>query len=142
MQLAEIYQELESRLTGLDADMSATESHGVLCGRFCIESRPDPAAWVHEVIGPQDTGNLQVQESQESLARLYLQTEESFHNTLDDFRLLLPADDESLSVRLQALVDWCSGFLSGLALAGLGADQQLSAEINEIMQDFTETSLL
>lgn len=138
MQLAEIYQELESRLTGLDADMRATESHGVLCARFCMETRPDPAAWVQEVIGQQDMNNLQVQESQESLARLYLQTEQSFHNALENFDLLLPADDAALPVRLQALVDWCSGFLSGLGLGGLDADASLSPEVTEIMQDFAE----
>lgn len=138
MQLEEIFPELERQLSALGADMAATESHGVLCARFCTETRPDPAAWVQEVIGQQDSNNLQVRNSQETLAHLYLQTEQLFQNALEQFDLLMPDDHEPLDVRMQALVDWCSGFLSGLGLAGLEDNESLDLEIREIMQDFIE----
>jgi len=105
MQLIELYPELERQLTHLNAQMQATESHGVLCARFCLEQRPDPALWVQEVIGRQDMNNLQVQAAQISLAHLYQQTEQAFHAELENFVLLMPDEYEDLSVRLQALVD-------------------------------------
>jgi uncharacterized protein YgfB (UPF0149 family) len=138
MQLEEIFPELERQLSALEADMVATESHGVLCARFCTETRPDPAAWVQEVLGQQDMNNLQVRRSQEILAHLYLQTEQLFQNTLEQFDLLMPDDQEALNIRMQALVDWCGGFLGGLGLAGLEDDESLDPEIREIMQDFVE----
>jgi yecA family protein len=138
MQLNEIYLQLQRELTALQAEMAATESHGVLCARFCTQVRPDPAAWVHEVIGEQDPNNLQVRSSQETLAHLYLQTEQLFQDALEQFDLLLPDEAEALSVRMQALVDWCSGFLAGLALGGLQDTDSLDTELKEIMQDFIE----
>jgi yecA family protein len=138
MQLDQIFSELEQQLSALGADMSATESHGVLCARFCTETRPDPAAWVHEVIGDQDMNNLQVRSSQETLAHLYLQTEQVFQNAIERFEMMMPDEDVELSTRMQALVDWCSGFLSGLGLAGVEDNGSLDPDIKEIMQDFAE----
>jgi uncharacterized protein YgfB (UPF0149 family) len=90
------------------------------------------------VIGEQDPNNLQVRSSQETLAHLYLQTEQLFQDALEQFDLLLPDEAEALSVRMQALVDWCSGFLAGLALGGLQDTDSLDTELKEIMQDFIE----
>jgi yecA family protein len=138
MQLDQIFSELEQQLSSLGADMSATESHGVLCARFCTEIRPDPAAWVHEVIGDQDMNNLQVQSSQEALAHLYLHTEQIFQNAMERFEMMLPNAEQELAVRMQGLVDWCSGFLSGLGLAGVEDNVALDPDVKEIVQDFVE----
>jgi len=138
MQLTELYPELERQLNHLNAQMQATESHGVLCARFCLEQRPNPAAWVQEVIGPQDMNNLQVQATQVSLAHLYQQTEQVFHAELENFVLLMPDEYEDLSVRLQALVDWCSGFVSGLGLSGVQIDESLDSAVKEILEDFMD----
>lgn len=138
MELSELYPELERQLTTLNAEMAATECHGVLCARFCVELRPDPADWVHEVIGKQDSNNLQVAACQESLAYLYHHTELAFHAALEGFVLLLPDENKELSVRLQALVDWCSGFVSGLGLIGLQIDDDLDPTVKELVQDFME----
>jgi len=140
MELDELYPELEHQLAHLNAEMDATECHGVLCARFCVELRPDPAAWVYEVIGPQDANNLQVQASQESLAHLYQYTEQAFHAALEDFRLLLPDEEEDLNVRMQALVNWCSGFVSGLGLSGIKIDDSLDPAVDEILQDLIEVT--
>ena len=138
MELDELYPVLARQLTHLNAEMDAMECHGVLCARFCVELRPDPAAWVHEVIGSQDANNLQVQASQESLAHLYQHTEQAFHAELENFRLLMPNEDEALSERLQALLDWCGGFVSGLGLGGIKIDDGLDPTVKEILEDFME----
>lgn len=142
MQLEEIFPELERQLSELEAEMAATESHGVLCGRFCMEDRPDPAAWVKEVIGEQDANNLQVRNVQETLAHLYLHTEQVFQDALEQFDMLLPGDEQELNVRLQALIDWCSGFLSGLGLGGIEDNGSLDNDVKEIMQDFVEITCM
>jgi len=138
MELSELYPELERQLAQLNAEMEATECHGVLCARYCTEPRPDPAAWVYEVIGQQDGNDLQVQAAQVSLAHLYQNTEQAFHESLEDFILLMPDDGEELPVRMQALVDWCSGFVSGLGLSGIKIDDSLDASVKEILDDFIE----
>lgn len=138
MQLDELYPELDRQLASLGAEMQATESHGMLCARFCLEQRPDPALWVQEVIGQHDVNNLQVQAAQVSLAHLYQQTELSFERALEQFTLFMPDDNEGLSVRLQALVDWCSGFVGGIGLGGMQMDDDLDPTVKEILVDMME----
>jgi yecA family protein len=138
MEFSQLYDELDRQLTNLHAEMQASESHGVLCARFCLEQRPDPALWVQEVIGQQDVNNLQVQASQVSLAHLYQQTEQAFQQALEEFSLFMPDDNEILSARLQALVDWCSGFIGGMGLSGMQIDDKLDPAVKEILMDMME----
>lgn len=52
------------------------------------------------------------------------------------FQLLLPADEQPLPERVEALAAWCQGFLAGLgqggAARGLGADT--SAALNDLAE--------
>ena len=63
-----------------------------------------------------------------------------FHDDALGFVLLLPADDEPLAQRTDALGHWCSGFLYGLALGGIREDAELPDTVSEIMKDFYEIS--
>jgi len=61
---------------------------------------------------------------------------------LDDadlgFALLLPADQDTLNQRLDALRQWCQGFLTGLVLAGLHKERLFSPEVKEFLADLVE----
>ena len=137
-QLSRLYSDLEHRLVDLNADMMAAESHGVLCARFCLEDTPDAGSWVREVLGQQEPGNLQAGESEQFLAQVYAQTSASFLEAMDEFEMLLPDDYEALTERTRALADWCSGFVAGLGLGGLQADNLLEGEVGEATQDLIE----
>ena len=55
-----------------------------------------------------------------------------------EFQLLLPTDDNSLVERVDALADWCHGFLNGY---GIGAGDQaltVTEECREILEDFAK----
>jgi hypothetical protein len=54
--------------------------------------------------------------------------------------LLLPADDELLSSRTEALSQWCAGFLFGLALGGFREEVAMPDNVSEVMKDFSEIS--
>ena len=56
------------------------------------------------------------------------------------FSLLLPDDDAPLSVRTDALSQWCGGFLYGLALGGFREDVEMPGNVSEVMKDFYEIS--
>ncbi|VAW33918.1 hypothetical protein MNBD_GAMMA01-745 [hydrothermal vent metagenome] len=51
------------------------------------------------------------------------------------FNLLLPADDNELSYRLEALSTWCSIFLTGMAYAGLKSDKNMHNDAHEFILD-------
>jgi len=54
------------------------------------------------------------------------------------FNMLLPKDDDELSLRLEAISGWCRGYLSGLGLVGI-TDQDLKNDtVKEIVQDLSQ----
>lgn len=56
-----------------------------------------------------------------------------------DLQLLLPADDVEISLRVDALSQWCQGFLAGFAWGGKQrqqqGEQQFSAAVKEVVRD-------
>src|SRR5690606_26274249 len=56
------------------------------------------------------------------------------------FSPLLPGDDEPLSVRSEAMADWCSGFLYGLGAGGIADLSVLPEDVREIAGDIIEIS--
>ncbi len=140
--LNQFYPILELQLKQLNAGMVASESHGALCARFCVENQPDIEAWMHEVLGPQEEGNLQADESRQLLMDIYRTTNDVFSNALEGFEMLLPDDELALPERLVALTDWCEGFIAGLGMTGIQDDESLDEQVREILRDLIEITQL
>ena len=85
------------------------------------------------------TGDLN-QESMALLRRLGRETEEQLADPGLAFRPLLPDDMEPLDVRVEALGEWCEGFLLGVGLGGVARQGELSANVQEILRDLQEIS--
>ena len=146
-QLAAIFPDLERQLTGLSAQMLSAESHGMLCARFCVEPHPDFEIWIQEVLGdekqtPGRHSNLLVKEAVSNLHVIYEKTTSMFDNLVTEFALLLPPDSDELSVRGQALTEWCEGFVVGLGLSGVRDEDRYGDDMREIMRDLIEISHL
>jgi len=137
-QLRDIFPDLERYLSGAGAAMQAPESHGVLCARYCMQERPDPEAWVEDVLGPVDESDLTQRECRQKLTSVYEITDRIFDSGMDEPVLLLPHDDATLQQRSQALADWCSGFIAELGMSGLQVDELARSEIQEILRDLIE----
>jgi uncharacterized protein len=56
------------------------------------------------------------------------------------FGLLLPVDDEALGFRVDALAQWCQGFLYGLSTQPAIDLTHASAELREVVKDLVEIS--
>jgi hypothetical protein len=54
--------------------------------------------------------------------------------------LLLADDKEPITIRINALANWCAGFLSGLGQFGFASKQVKSAEITEFLDDLLQIS--
>jgi uncharacterized protein YgfB (UPF0149 family) len=55
-----------------------------------------------------------------------------------DFEPLLPDDESPLTLRADALSQWCQGFLYGLGSGTTPDPENVSIEAGEIIRDFTE----
>lgn len=132
------YLHLQTSLEKADADMSAAESHGVLCGIFCAGGRPELGDWLGQVFEELDLNNMLIKEASQLLVGLFENTQAQLNDSDADFQMLLPDDETQLSARTQALAQWCQGFTYGLASGGLKQETELPEDTAELLQDLVE----
>ncbi len=132
------YISLTEALVKADADLMASESHGVLCGMSCVVSKTALSDWLGHVFEEPDMSNLLIKEASQLLVGLYNDTQLQLSRSEADFQLLLPDDEDSLTQRAEALAVWCQGFTYGLAAGGLKKDQKLPGDTAELIKDMVE----
>jgi uncharacterized protein len=128
------YDELADALSRLGFTQDAAEYHGALCGALCVREAGeiDPLKLLEGGKGGDADG------ASAALTRLRGESADAFMGTELTFVPLLPDDEEELPLRVRALGAWCEGFLFGLASGKPLSMKSVSAELKEIINDFTE----
>ncbi len=136
-----MYDQLTAALSLAGLQPNAAEVHGIICGSICNQMRTGVGPDLQRLL----TAGVEV--SAEKLAPLRDVLEHLLQQTVEDlygdegkFNLFLPDDDEALRLRLQALADWCRGFLVGLLNRETFSIDQLSADSAELARDFIAIS--
>lgn len=126
---------IQSILTRLDADMGASEAHGIASGMLCVDVRADIGNWLREL---QADGADVDEEDREMLDQLFEQTRKLLHDESDSFEfdLLLADDDEPLTEQAESLRSWCQGFLFGIGYQHNTSNWP--GDSDEILQDMIE----
>ncbi|KAF0284006.1 hypothetical protein BA898_02650 [Spiribacter roseus] len=138
MNESERYTDVVAALAGVEAEVSAAEAQGMLCGLFCSTETPEPAQWIAQVLDGLSPKGEPAREVLEALSALYQDTRDRLENDSLEFEPLLPDDDAPLSDRATALGHWCEGFLFGIGVAGSHDPAKLPREANEVINDLTE----
>ncbi|AGY92776.1 hypothetical protein SPICUR_09275 [Spiribacter curvatus] len=138
MSQSERYTEVVAALAGVDAEISAAEAQGMLCGLFCSPETPEAAQWIAQVLDGLSPKGEPARDVLEALTALYQDTRDRLENDSLEFEPLLPDDDEPISLRAAALGQWCEGFLFGIGVAGSHDPAKLPREANEVINDLTE----
>lgn len=132
-------------LAAAGASWRAAEAHGYFCGLSCLAGAPALQSWLDELLiaRPPDATDALSQERLAGLQRTAALSLMRLEGGQMNFALLLPADDVGLEHRASALADWCHGFMQGLAAGGaadtgVAFDVLDSAEMQEILRDFSE----
>lgn len=127
------YDDLSDALARIGFTHGAAEYHGALVGALCVREA--------EKIDPLDLLGQPTRENsdcEQALKGLVEQQKASLSSTELGFGPMLPDDEESLAVRVRALVAWCEGFLYGLSTGG-GLDlDRCTDEVRELVEDFTQ----
>lgn len=132
------YDELNEAFKRLEIATEAAECHGMLCALICADMQPKQH-WLAEILpAGRESGDLLVKELLAMLEAVYAATRQQFDDAEFGVRLLLPDDNEDLSVRLQALAQWCEGFYLGLGIAGINDLDKLPEDSREIVQDMID----
>jgi len=132
------YNSLSSALVKAEAELVASESHGVLCGMLCASGKVELNAWLDQVFEELDLNNMLIQEASQLLVGLFNDAQSQLNDPNIEFELLLPDDEDSLSIRTEALAAWCQGFTYGLVNGGLKKDRELPEDTAELIRDMVE----
>lgn len=129
------HAELDMVLNELEFGVAASDLHGSLAGFLCGGGVASPRNWLQRLEIDTDTGAV-TQARLELLNRLFKDCRSQLDDPTRIFEPLLPGEDEPLSERADALVQWCRGFLGGLGLSGANLEGGLSEDGAEILRDF------
>jgi uncharacterized protein len=130
------YRQVQTLLTQERSLADAAEAHGTLSGCLCAAAGYRFEDWLREILpegraAPAAAGALQ---------ELYASTAAALLQPDMEFDLLLPADDERLNERTEALAQWCQGFLYGLGAGAIPDASELGGDVGEIVRDLLEIS--
>ncbi|MEY3219481.1 MAG: hypothetical protein RIT27_838 [Pseudomonadota bacterium] len=110
-----LYAKLQSALQETTSLIELSELHGFFTGLLCFKQKIVLTDWQFQLGEASE-----LSESNEQAINLFQKlldaTREQLKSTEFEFILLLPPDDALLSQRLQALQDWCQGFLYGVGV--------------------------
>lgn len=107
---------------------------GLLAGRADLEAE----AWLTQAEDFMDLPEPLVEvESREALAAYYILAKRGIADEDYGFKLLLPDDAVSMSLRAEALGQWCQGFLAGFGLSGCDA-QTLDDDGKDMLSTLAE----
>lgn len=126
------YQQLTDALASAGVNMSAAEAHGVLTGAIVSPAPPAPGRLFFGAGGAPSTPG--VQRLLDELSDAAGETEHRLRGIEFGFEPMLPVD-ATLSERVDALADWCRGFVYGLAAAGVRDPGALEGDAGEFLQD-------
>ena len=139
------YDEINDALKRINVEQDAAEIHGALCGLFCTVNGLNAPFWLDNTLTntPEEdayTVDALASESRTLLTHLFSGTEKQLAGEDFDFQLFLPDDNSGLYARVEALSNWCQGFLFGLSQGGLTDPDGLPGELSEIVKDIVEIS--
>jgi yecA family protein len=121
-----------------DAELSAAEAHGMATGMLCINEHTKSAQWLDELL---HNAAPVIDEDKALLVRLFEETRRLLASEEFEFDLFLPDEEALLSEQVEALKNWCRGFLFG-AGASSDAASNWPDDVREILKDISEFTRL
>lgn len=121
--------------------LMTSECHGNACGVLCSQIGLSPNEWFDTLLSNDANDDISVDQIEllsDLLKSLYQTTEQQLNNIDFEFELFLPDDEEKINDRLDALGEWCSGFLLGLSIGGITDIRSLPDEISAFLNDCLE----
>lgn len=129
-----------SELLSQSAPASAAEWHGAMVGGVVGGARASVDHWLGLCFGHEWREHLADEASGlERLTELEREIQGQLLRDQMEFELALPSDEAPLEERIQALADWCIGFLHGFGLA-FDSSQGLNEDVRQVLADFAEIS--
>lgn len=137
-QADEVIEKLDAALDQAGSEMRAVECHGALTGLFCGKGELKPQEWLDYIGHGLDANDLLQREALAAFKMLFEITREQLNDSVLDFHPLLPEDEADVEERIEALGQWCQGFLLGFSAGDIGELDKLPGDGGEILRDIVE----
>lgn len=108
------HNELDAALKRCGSDWNSVQAHGLLCGRLAVLGMDGAMMWIEQILGEQSSANALHAECAQMLDALFQSTWQQLAERQSEFELVLPDDEEHVSVKAESLGFWCEGFLHGM----------------------------
>jgi len=118
---------------------SAAELHGLIAGMLSAGIPADAGQILPVLHDFLNDGQAVNQELKGFIDELITETAQQLADEEYGFHLMLPADDEGLTERLDALVEWSQAFLVGFAMQQTDLSL-VSADVREAVEQLTEVT--
>ena len=136
------YATLAATLRRCGLVQGPAEVHGFALG-MSVAGVSDPLkAWHKELYSEFDAADVLAGECRAALDRLFASVFTPRDAGALKLTLLLPQDIVVDAARLEAVRDWCQGFLFGFGLGGETVSSRLSAAAQELLRDIAEFTRL
>lgn len=129
------YWELGEILENVSAEVCAAGCHGFLCGQICVSGFPPEELW-QEFIDVQINDDEMVDDCYREIKILLADIIDNIQSPNLDFQLMLPDSESPLEDRVNALAEWCHGFLYGYGSSTNHTVSSLTEECREVLEDF------
>ncbi len=116
------------------------ELHGHASGMIVINRDVEVEEWVELIIADYSFEGGDKDKLVPVLGALFDFARDKLSKDNFTFTPLLPSDDNDLAFRLEALSNWCSTFLTGMAYAGLKSDVNMHKDVHEFIMDLEKIS--
>lgn len=111
--------------------------HGSLCGLLCATTDIGNDVWFSTLGLDANPSNLLHREAESTFSQLRTVSLKQLNDSLCAFHLLLPDESEDVLLQVQALGDWCQGFLVGLGAGGIQDFTRQPEDVAEILKDLS-----
>lgn len=125
------YHELKNTLEQTALKLHPSQVHGLLCGILCGDIQ-QKNTWQEFIPGQTTAATFNL------LEMLYLSSAQQLREFLFEFELLLPDDNDSLTLRAEALTLWAQGFLTGLKAMHISIHKRSPDDVTEAIDDLIE----
>ena len=130
------YADVADCLDRAGLDVLAAEVHAIACGLLIGNIAADKIKWVQELVPNLEAGNVLQQDGVREMGKLFDSARSELQDSQLRFELFLPDDEDPLVSRMEALQDWCQGFILGLTMAGITDYKKLPEDSRDLLEDF------
>jgi len=135
------YDVLDSLLVRVEAEAYAAECHGFVCGQICVTGVADDDLW-KDFLDVQSDDDALIKTCYAEVEQLIHECQSQMSSAEFGLRLLLPEEESPMALRVEALGNWCHGFLNGYGVSENQNPAGVSADCTEVLEDFTQISRL